>query len=75
MVCRCGTVESPCLLLHADGTNEPAPPMPTDIPLAPGEGLYIPTNTPDSFFIPGDEPTVELDLTIFPSQTPATPTA
>jgi hypothetical protein len=65
-VCRCGTAESPCLLLHADGTSEPAPPIPADIPLGQGEGLFIPANTPDSFFIPGDEPAVELDLSIFP---------
>jgi hypothetical protein len=70
-VCRCGTAESPCLLLRADGTSEPAPPIPADIPLVPGEGLYIPANTPDSFFIPGDEPAVELDLSIFPPQAPA----
>jgi hypothetical protein len=75
-VCRCGTVESPCLLLHVDGTSEPAPPSPADIPLGPGEGLYIPANTPDSFFIPGDEPAVELDLSIFPAQAaPGTPEA
>jgi len=76
-VCRCGTAESPCLLLRPDGTSEPAPPSPADIRLGPGEGLYIPTNTPDSFFIPGPDPVVELDLSIFPAQTApeATPEA
>ena len=75
IVCRCGTADSPCLLLRADGTSEPAPPVPADIPLGPGEGLYIPANTPDSFFIPGDEPEVELDLSIVPAVGEATPEA
>ncbi len=70
LTCRCGTDESPCLLLHADGTNEPAPVIPTDITLGPGEGLYIPTNTPDSFIVPGPDVEVELDLSIFPAEAP-----
>ena len=75
-VCRCGTAESPCLILRADGTSEPDPPSPADIRLGPGEGLYIPANTPDSFFIPGPDPVVELDLSIFPAQAaPGTPAA
>ena len=75
IVCRCGTAESPCLLLRADGTSEPAPPVPADIPLGPGEGLFIPPNTPDSFTIPGPDPEVELDLSIFPAAAEATPAA
>jgi hypothetical protein len=70
VICRCGTDESPCLHLHADGSNEPAPVIPTDITLGPGEGLYIPTNTPDSFIVPGPEDEVELDLSIFPAEEP-----
>jgi hypothetical protein len=70
-VCRCGAEESPCLLLHADGTNEPAPVIPTDIMLGPGEGLYIPANTPDSYFIPGPDPVSEIDLSMFPVESPA----
>ena len=76
MICRCGTADDPCLHLHADGTSTPAPPSPEDIELGPGEGLYIPANTPDSFFVAGAEPVVELDVAIFPSETPpATPAA
>ena len=70
-ICRCGTAESPCILLHADGTSEPAPPAPADIRLGPGEGLFIPTNTPDSFTVPGPDPAVELDLSIFPAESPS----
>lgn len=71
MTCRCGTEESPCTVFRADGTSEPAPPVPADIPLGPGEGLFIPTNSPDSFIVDGDEPEVELDLSIFPVDGPA----
>lgn len=71
MTCRCGTEESPCTVFRADGTSEPAPPLPADIPLGPGEGLFIPTNTPDSFIVDGDDPEVELDLSIFPAEGPA----
>ena len=73
-ICRCGVEESPCLLLHADGTNEPAPVIPAEIRLGPGEGLYIPANTPDSFYIPGPDPVSEIDLSMFPAEAPtATP--
>ena len=73
IICRCGTAEDPCIILRSEGTNEPAPPVPADIPLGPGEGLYIPTNTPDSFTNPGPDPQVELDLTIWPMGAQATP--
>jgi hypothetical protein len=75
VICRCGTAEDPCIILRSDGTNEPAPPVPADIPLGPGEGLYIPTNVPDSFTIPGTEPEYELDLTLWPVGAQATPAA
>ena len=75
VVCRCGTAEAPCFVLRADGTSEPAAPLPADIPLGPGEGLYIPANTPDSFTNPGPDPEVELDLTIWPAGAQATPAA
>ena len=75
IVCRCGTAESPCTILRSEGTNEPAPPVPADIPLGPGEGLYIPTNVPDSFTVTGPDPEVELDLTIWPAGAQATPVA
>ena len=75
-ICRCGTVEVPCLLLRADGTSEPAPPAPADIRVGPGQGLFIPANSLDSFAVPGPEPAVELDLSIFPAQAPVgTPVA
>jgi hypothetical protein len=73
IICRCGTAEDPCIILRSEGTNEPAPPVPADIPLGPGEGLYIPTNTPDSFTNPGPDPQVEVDLTIWPVGAQATP--
>ena len=73
IICRCGTAEAPCIILRSDGTNEPAPPIPADIPLGPGEGLYIPSNTPDSFTNPGPDPQVELDLTLWPVGAQATP--
>jgi hypothetical protein len=75
IICRCGTAESPCIILRSEGPNEPAPPVPADIPLGPGEGLYIPTNTPDSFANPGPDPQSELDLTIWPVGAQATPAA
>lgn len=75
-ICRCGTADTPCLLLRADGTSEPAPPAPADIRLGPGEGLFIPANIPDSFMVPGPDPAIELDLSIFPAEMPAgTPVA
>lgn len=67
IICRCGTDESPCTILRADGTTEAAPPVPADISLGPGEGLFIPANTPDSFIVEGAEPVVELDVSIFPA--------
>ncbi len=70
MTCRCGSEGAPCLHLHADGTNEEAPLIPTDIILGPGEGLYVPANTQDSFINPGPDPVVELDLSIFPAEAP-----
>ena len=73
IICRCGTAEDPCIILRSEGTNEPAPPVPADIPLGPGEGLYIPTNTPDSFTNPGPDPQVEVDLTLWPVGAQATP--
>jgi hypothetical protein len=73
IICRCGTAEDPCIILRSEGTNEPAPPVPADIPLGPGEGLYIPTNSPDSFINPGPDPQVELDLTLWPVGAQATP--
>jgi hypothetical protein len=73
IICRCGTAEDPCIILRSEGTNEPAPPVPADIPLGPGEGLYIPTNTPDSFTNPGPDPQVEIDLTLWPVGAQATP--
>jgi hypothetical protein len=73
IVCRCGTAEDPCIILRSEGTNEPAPPVPADIPLGPGEGLYIPTNSPDSFTNPGPDPQVEVDLTLWPVGAQATP--
>jgi hypothetical protein len=73
IICRCGTAEDPCIILRSEGTNESAPPVPADIPLGPGEGLYIPTNTPDSFTNPGPDPQVEVDLTIWPVGAQATP--
>jgi hypothetical protein len=75
ITCRCGTAEDPCIILRSDGTNEPAPPVPADIPLAPGEGLYIPANVPDSFTNPGPDPEVEIDLTLWPVGAQATPAA
>ena len=75
IICRCGTAEDPCIILRSDGTNEPAPPVPADIPLGPGEGLYIPTNVPDSFTNPGPDPQSELDVTIWPVGAQATPAA
>jgi hypothetical protein len=75
IICRCGTAEDPCIILRSEGTNEPAPPVPADIPLGPGEGLYIPTNSPDSFTNPGPDPESELDLTIWPAGAQATPVA
>ena len=75
IICRCGTAEDPCIILRSEGTNEPAPPVPADIPLGPGEGLYIPTNTPDSFANPGPDPQVEVDLTIWPVGAQAPPAA
>ncbi len=69
----CGTADDPCIILRSEGANEPAPPVPADIPLGPGEGLYIPTNTPDSFTNPGPDPQVEVDLTIWPVGAQATP--
>jgi hypothetical protein len=76
LICRCGTEDAPCMLLGPDGSSEPAPPIPADIPLGPGEGLYIPGNTPDSFTVPGPDPVVELDLSIFPAEEPdASPSA
>jgi hypothetical protein len=73
VICRCGTAEDPCIILRSEGTNEPAPPVPADIPLGPGEGLYIPTNTPDSFTNPGPDPQVEIDVTMWPVGAQATP--
>ena len=73
IICRCGTADDPCIILRSEGTNEPAPPVPADIPLGPGEGLYIPTNTPDSFTNPGPDPQVEVDITIWPVGAQATP--
>jgi hypothetical protein len=73
IICRCGTADDPCIILRTEGANEPAPPVPADIPLGPGEGLYIPTNTPDSFTNPGPDPQVEVDLTIWPAGAQATP--
>jgi hypothetical protein len=75
IICRCGTTGAPCIILRSDGTNEPAPPVPADIPLGPGEGLYIPTNVPDSFSVTGPDPEVELDLTLWPAGAQATPVA
>jgi hypothetical protein len=73
IICRCGTADDPCIILRTEGANEPAPPVPADIPLGPGEGLYIPTNTPDSFTNPGPDPQVEVDLTLWPVGAQATP--
>jgi hypothetical protein len=70
IICRCGTDEDPCTILRADGATEAAPPVPADISLGPGEGLFIPANTPDSFTVEGSEPVVELDLSIFPAAEP-----
>jgi hypothetical protein len=75
VICRCGTAENPCTILRSEGINEPAPPVPADIPLGPGEGLYIPTNTPDSFTNPGPDPQVEVDLTLWPVGAQAMPAA
>jgi hypothetical protein len=75
IICRCGTAEDPCIILRSEGTNESAPPVPADIPLGPGEGLYIPANVPDSFTIPGQEPETEIDLTLWPAGAQATPAA
>ena len=47
--------------------------VPADIPLGPGEGLYIPANSPDSFTNPGPDPRVELDVTLWPVGAQATP--
>ena len=75
IICRCGTAEDPCIILRSDGTNEPAPPVPADISLGPGEGLYIPSNVPDSFTNPGPDPQVEIDLALWPAGAQATPAA
>jgi hypothetical protein len=75
IICRCGTAKDPCIVLRSEGINEPAPPVPADIPLGPGEGLYIPTNSPDSFANPGPDPQVEVDLTIWPVGAQAMPAA
>jgi hypothetical protein len=68
LTCRCGTAENPCMIIHATGAGEPAPPWPAEIDLHPGEGLYIPFNVPDSFLNRGDVPEVEIDLLIAPAQ-------
>jgi len=66
LTCRCGTAENPCILIGPTGAGEPAPPIPADILLGPGQGLYIPANTQDSYTNAGDEPVVEIDLLILP---------
>jgi len=71
LTCRCGTAENPCMIIRATGPGEPAPPWPAEIDLHPGEGLYIPFNTPDSFLNRGDVPEVEIDLLIAPAQASA----